>query len=96
MFKRDVKSIHDVLVECLKWQGLSTPLLQKRLVESWPEVAGAAIAQYTTGVRITGQTLVVSLSAPVLRTELSMQKSVLVDRLNARVGERIITDIRFC
>jgi len=47
MFKRDVLPISQLLMRNLRAQGLETPLLQKRLVDAWPEVAGEAIARYT-------------------------------------------------
>ena len=47
MFKRDVKNISDLIMTNLRSLGLETPLLQRRLIESWPEVAGPLIAQST-------------------------------------------------
>lgn len=79
----------------LRAQGLETPLLQKRLIEAWPTVAGEVIARYTTGVRIHNQTLFVSLSIPALRADLSMRRKEFVDRLNEYVGNQMIADIRF-
>lgn len=79
----------------LRSQGLETPLLQKRLIEAWPTVAGEAIARYTTDVSIYNQTLFVSLRVPALRADLSMQRQEFVKRLNDYVGAQIITDIRF-
>lgn len=95
MFRRDIKSIGELLRLNLRVQGLETPLLQKRLVDSWPEAAGPLVARYTTDVRIYNQTLFVKLSMPALRTELGMQRQKLINRLNAIVGAQIITDIRF-
>ena len=40
MFKRDVNNIKDLILKNLRAQGLETPLLQKRLIDSWAEVAG--------------------------------------------------------
>jgi predicted nucleic acid-binding Zn ribbon protein len=80
----------------LRAQGLETPLLQKRLVESWPEVAGELIARYTTEVNISNQTLYVKLSMPALRADLSMRRMEFVKKLNDHVGAQIIADIRFC
>lgn len=40
MFKRDVQQIKDLILRNLRAQGLETPLLQKRLIDAWPEVAG--------------------------------------------------------
>lgn len=95
MFRRDVKTIKDLVMQNLRSNGLETPLLQKRLVDSWPEVAGPAIARYTLGVSIYNQVLYVRLSSPALRMELGMRRQLYVDKLNHAVGARIISDIRF-
>ena len=79
----------------LRLLGLETPLLQKRLVESWPTVAGDAIARYTASVRLQNQTLYVRLSVPALRADLSMRRQEFVKRLNDHVGAQVIADIRF-
>ena len=95
MFKRDVKQIKDLLLQVLRDQGLETPLLQKRLVEAWPEVAGPMVASYTLNTYIYNQTLYVRLSNPSLRADLSMCRSELTKKLNDAVGEQVITDVRF-
>lgn len=79
----------------LREQGLETPLMQKRLVEAWPEVAGPVVARYTLNTYIYNQTLFVRLSNPALRSDLSMMRGKLVKKLNDVVGEQVITDIRF-
>ncbi len=95
MFKRDVKPIGELLLRALRNNGLETPLLQKRLIDSWPEVAGPVVQRYTQRLNIYNQVLYVSLSNPALRADLSMQRRQLVAKLNARVGSNIIIDIRF-
>jgi predicted nucleic acid-binding Zn ribbon protein len=95
MFKRDVQSLKDLLLRNLREQGLETPLLQKRLVDLWPQVAGPVIASYTLNTYIYIQTLYVRLSTPSLRADLSMMKQQLVDKLNAAVGQQVIADIKF-
>lgn len=95
MFKRDVQSVKDLILQTMREQGLETPLNQKRLVEAWPEVAGPVIARYTLNTYIYNQTLFVRLSNPALRSDLSMMRQELVKKLNDYVGEQIITDVRF-
>ena len=80
----------------LREQGLETPLQQKRLVEAWPEVAGDLIKRYTLNTYIYNQTLYVRLSNPALRADLSMRREEFVQKLNAVVGEQVITDVSFC
>ena len=96
MFRRDVQIIKDLILRNLRQQGLETPLLQKRLVEAWPVVAGEPIARYTLDTYIKNQTLYVKLSAPALRADLSMRRSEFVKRLNEHVESQVIADIRFC
>lgn len=95
MFKRDVKGIGELTLRFLRASGLETPLLQKRLVEAWPTVAGESVARRTTSAEIRNQTLYVSLTSPALRADLSMRRTELVARLNAHVGSKVIVDIRF-
>ena len=95
MFKREVKSLGELVARAMRSQGLATPLLQKRLVESWPDVVGSVISRYTINIYIRNQTLFVHLSSPALRADLSMRRKELVDRLNAAVGSRVIVDIKF-
>ena len=95
MFRREVKNIKELILKNLREQGLETPLLQKRLMEAWPTVAGEMIARYTDGVSIRNQTLYVHLTNPALRQDLSMQRSDYVKRLKAYVGSQVIADIRF-
>jgi predicted nucleic acid-binding Zn ribbon protein len=95
MFRRDVKSVRDLVLQALREQGLETPLNQKRLVDAWSEVVGEAIASYTLNKYIYNQTLYVRLSSPALRADLSMRRQELTAKLNAAVGEQIITDVRF-
>jgi len=58
-------------------------------------VAGPVVARYTLNTYIYNQTLFVRLSNPALRSDLSMMRGELVKKLNAVVGEQVITDIRF-
>ena len=95
MFKRNSIPIKEVLLKVLRSQGLETPLLQKRLIDSWPEVMGDAVASYTADLFIRNQTLFVHLTSPALRMELSMQRQDIVRRLNEHVGNQVIADVRF-
>lgn len=95
MFKRNCTLIKEVILKNLRDQGLETPLLQKRLIDAWPDVMGEAINRYTEGLNIRNQTLFVHLTNPALRMELSMQRQNIVTKLNSHVGSQVIADVRF-
>lgn len=95
MFKRDVQQLKNLILRNLREQGLETPLLQKRLIDAWPEVMGEQIATYTQELQIRNQTLFVHITNPALRADLSMQRQMIARRLNEHVGSQVIADIRF-
>ena len=96
MFRKEVKSIGELILKNLRAQGLETPLQQKRLIAVWPEVMGEMIAGYTQDLYIRNQTLNVRLTSHALRADLSLMKPEIVKKLNAAVGSQVIADIRFC
>ncbi len=95
MFKRDVLPMEQILQRVLRENGLETPLQQKRLIDAWGKVAGKAVERYTGEKFIRNQTLFIKISQPALRSDLSMKRTDLVNRLNKEVGTRLITEIRF-
>lgn len=95
MFRRDVQSLKDVLNLYMRRNGLETPLLQRRLIDSWTQVAGPGVAAYTGEKFIKNQTLFVKIKNPALRADLSMARQQLVRQLNNAVGSMVIADIRF-
>ena len=77
MFKREVKSINDILQQFLRKEGLETPLQQKRLIDAWDSVAGQMVAHYTEEKFIKNQILFVKITNPALRQDLSMMRQQL-------------------
>lgn len=95
MKRKKEEHISDALHSFLHEMGLETPLLQYRLVQSWPEVVGPPFGNMSHALEIKGDVLWVKVSSPSLITELQMRRSGLVQRLNGHVGAHIISDIRF-
>ena len=94
MFRRDVKSINDLLNMYLRREGLETPLLQRSAVDAWDKVVAAGVARYTGEKFIKNQTLFVKIQSPALRQDLTMMRSQLVKRINEAVGSMVIADVR--
>lgn len=94
MFRRSVQDIGSILNLFLRQKGLETPLLQKRLMDSWGTVAGKGVERYTGEKFIKNQTLFVKITNPALRSDLSMMRTQLVKRLNDSIGTMLITEIR--
>ncbi len=94
MFRRKVEPLSDILNKFLRDEGIETPLLQRRVINSWDEVVGKTVVRYTGEKYIKGQTLYVKIINPALRQDLTMMRSQIVKRLNKKVGSFVISDIR--
>ena len=94
MFRRDVKSLSELLGKTIRDNGLEAPLLHMRTIDAWDEVVGPVIAGMTAEKFIRNQTLYVKITNPALRQDLSMMRSQLVRRLNESAGGSIISDVR--
>lgn len=94
MFRRHPLEVEALVRQYLRANGLETPLLQRRLIQLWDEVAGPVVAQYTEDKKIRNQTLWVKIQNPAVRADLQMRRTALVVQLNNLVGAQIITDIR--
>ena len=94
MFRREVKSISDLLNMYLRHEGLETPLLQKRAIDAWDALMGPTIVGYTGAKFIKNQTMFVKITNPALRQDLSMMRTRIVQRINGAVGSQVIADIR--
>ncbi len=57
-----------------------------RVKELWHQLLGPAVSNYTTGVDLRDDTLIVSLSSSVLRQELAMGKSKILAMINEELG----------
>lgn len=94
MFKREVKSLGELLQQFIRNEGLETPLLQRRIIDSWAQVTGNVVAQYTGEKFIKNQVMYVKITNPALRQDLSMMHTQLTRRLNEAVGSAVITDVK--
>lgn len=95
MIRKKEQPVTDVLREFLSASGLETPLLQYRLVQAWPEVVGEPFSSQSQALEVRAGQLWVNVASPALITELQMRRTQLANALNAHVGARIISDIRF-
>lgn len=93
MERRKEESVGDVLARYLRMNQLESPLNEHRLLQAWPEVVGESVNRQTKELKIHNQTLCVSLRSAALRTELTLRRSELVQKLNQTVGAQVITDI---
>jgi len=94
MRRTNTVSIAQIIAELLSEYKISSKINEARIIAAWPEVLGP-LAKSADELFIKNDVLFVRLSSSVIRAELSMMRSKLVQRLNEKAGEEVIKDIVF-
>lgn len=84
-------SIQKVLQE----HKLLLPYRMYQAKRDWPKIAGAQIAKYSYILEFQGTLALIAVLNPVYMSYLFMYKKKLIEALNAYIGRRAITEIRF-
>ena len=85
-----LKEVINQLLNAYRW---GNKLDEVKIVESWEKVVGGIIGRHTVNMSVRNKILYVKLDSSVLRSELHMAKSKIVQSLNKEVGKDVIDDI---
>lgn len=95
MQRKETQSIGDILNEILQTQGLNIGLDGARIRQAWQEIMGDSVVRYTEQISFDKGTLYVSLTSAILRNELFMCRSQIIEKLNHKIGRQAIQTIIF-
>jgi predicted nucleic acid-binding Zn ribbon protein len=87
--------IGEVLAELLHQYGLNDRVKEFDAVNSWAEVVGEDIARRTKAANVRDGALIVEVSNSTWRNELFYLKADIIEKINQRIGKKIIHDIIF-
>jgi predicted nucleic acid-binding Zn ribbon protein len=88
-------SLKEVIQQFKRAYGIERKLDEAELMNSWDGIVGKTIVKHTKSMRIKNGVMFVNIDSPVIRNELMMSRTKLVDALNGTVGKSIIKDIVF-
>ncbi len=95
MRRKETQSLSDILAEFSKDKKFDTKLMETRLIDNWGQMLGPVIDNATQKVYICNRVLFVHIESAVVKNELFMMRSQIVDALNKSVGAKIIDSITF-
>jgi len=90
-----MRSIGAALPKALKSLGISRRAREAQALWLWPQVVGEHLARETHALKPTRGTLLVTASSPALAHQLHLERSMLIERLNERIGAPVVREIRF-
>lgn len=91
--KNDNLNLSEALQEFIVENKLQTGIDRVNAREAWKNLMGNGVNNYTTAIELRNTTLFVSLSSSVLREELSLGKTKIINMLNEELGKDLITKI---
>jgi len=93
MRRKNTQKLNEVIDKYLEALDVNGKLKEVRLIRSWEEVVGRLIARKTDRIFIREGVLFVYMNSSVARSELSMVRESLVEKLNQKAGGQVIRDI---
>jgi predicted nucleic acid-binding Zn ribbon protein len=92
---RRAEKIQGILDRTLQQLGLAERMKEADVVRRFSEIVGGNIAKRAEAVSIRDGKLVVKVSSPVWRQELSFSKKEIIEALNRVLGDNVVKDIHF-
>ena len=87
--------IRDAMLSLVRELGIAPKMAQYDVIAAWPDVVGPQLARVTDPERMENGILYVAVMTAPWRAELAMKRLDLIEKLNTRIGTRVLNDIRF-
>ncbi len=94
MKRHKESSIKDLLQAMIKSYGLEDKFLEVSVKNAYKKVSGPFILKNTTKIIYEKKILYVYVSSPVLKSEMLLSRSKIVEKINAEIGQELIEELR--
>lgn len=95
MGRTNDKSIKEAIEQMLQVYKLRRRFDETSLIAFWPELMGKSVANRTKQIFIRDRKLFIRLESSVLKNELVMIRSQILDKMNERVGSKVVDELVF-
>ena len=90
-----MKPISSIINGFLKKSGLSSGVDQQKAIEIWGDAVGKKIAENTEVISVEHGVLFIRADSPSWSQELQLKKKEILFKVNNKIGNKIIKDLRF-
>lgn len=87
------QTLKEVINELLEKYRLTEKIDEVTLMQQWQELMGKMIAQHTKRIFLNKKKLYIELSSSVVRSELAIAKTKIIEMLNKSFGREVVKDI---
>ncbi len=89
-YDHTLKEVIEKLLKAYKWEA---GIDEAKLVNAWETIVGKIIAKHTTRLKVSNRILYINLDSSVIRNELMMSRSIVIEKINDEMGGKVIEDI---
>jgi len=93
--RRDVEKMESVLENVLRKMGLRRRIEEYKVIEEWENIVGKVISEKVMPLGVERGRMVVQVQSSPWLMEMRMRKEEILKRIEERVGEGVIREIRF-
>lgn len=93
MKPKQPENLGSVLQQYLKAIGAEKRIKEMQVLQTWEKVVGKYIARDASKFEFKDGVFTVKFRSAIIRNEISMRKSMIMDRLNEEVGDDIVKKI---
>lgn len=95
MRRKNTQNISEILKQVTREANIDQKLGETQIIENWNKLLGPGVANSTQKLYIINKTLFVHIDSSVVRHELFMMRSQILEALNKSVGFKAIENILF-
>ncbi len=95
MKEKDIVPFKTALEKFLKEKKWSKKIKGYQIINNWENLAGKEIAQSSQPIKIQDKCLFLAVKSNVWANELNLRKGELIEKINLKAGEKIISNILF-
>ncbi|MBU2018578.1 MAG: DUF721 domain-containing protein [Bacteroidetes bacterium] len=93
--KNNDAPLKDLVDKLMKAYNLDGRMKEMNIVNNWEQIVGPAIFRRTESIKLNNRKLILTLKSSVMRDELIMIKTELIQRVNEFAKEELVDDIWF-
>ena len=92
--KHQTHSIGELIAQFIQGTEAETVLMERKVIQLWPEVMGQAVANLTGEIEMKRGVLYVHIHSAALRAQLFEYRFDVVRKLNEAINAQFVKDIR--
>lgn len=95
MRKANDKSLKEAFEQMLKVYKIKRRFDETAIVAHWPDIVGKAVANRTKELYIHDRKLFLRIESSVIKNELMLMRSQIIEKINKEAADELINDIIF-